>query len=348
MASGVSTGSQGDFLANEYLLNFPDHVLLHTLSYLDLLSLHRCGRSNRTLYLFVDILQRRPTWTVFQSPPIVASPEDREPLKPHSWCQAAIQAMIQENEMSTPNVGFLTLDQSFPASLDIGGLFPPGMKMIGSLAKCMLGVDSRGVARETDAGPWDVSSLALAALPDVDTSIIEATSAELQDPRTVPAIMDRLAAEGKDWKVFVLQVSAECANVDTFTQALNERFPGSQLIGGLVEPQPNGLMTLQNGQTRVFGDGLVGMAMAGNLVFNSQVSNANEPLSDAFVVSRCEGNEIYDVQPLAKGKHFLGQPKAGCESPCSISSDSAFPLGVRAQIQIRSHRQSASCPRFWT
>eukprot|EP00968_Pinguiococcus_pyrenoidosus_P007224 scaffold480_cov257-Pinguiococcus_pyrenoidosus.AAC.12 len=25
MASGVSTGSQGDFLANEYLLNFPDH-----------------------------------------------------------------------------------------------------------------------------------------------------------------------------------------------------------------------------------------------------------------------------------------------------------------------------------
>mmetsp|Transcript_18816 Transcript_18816/g.57166 ORF Transcript_18816/g.57166 Transcript_18816/m.57166 type:complete len:484 (+) Transcript_18816:383-1834(+) len=267
------------------------------------------------MYLVADVLLDRPTWKVYQGPQLqsVVPGKPSAANLPHSWVQFARDQLIKENVMGRPNVGFLTMKSFFPANFDIGGLFPADTSIIGAMSKRIVGVDSRNRVLENDNGAFHFSSLALATLPGVETFTFEATAENLQSPASVDAIFDQLADRGVAWKVFVLHITADCENAELFLKALNERFPGSQLVGGLVEPHPRALMSLHNGVTHVFGEGLVGMAMAGDLVFNSQVSHANHPLSDPFVITSCKGDQIYKVRPYKEGE----ETKTGCDNDSS-------------------------------
>ena len=90
---------------------------------------------------------------------------------------------------------------------------------------------------------------------------------------------------------------ADPASIDAvrFLQIFNEAYKGLPVIGGLasgmVMGAPNWLCLNGN----VYSEGLVGVALVGNIEFDVIVSQGSRPVGAPYVVTRAEGNVLYEL-----------------------------------------------------
>ncbi len=76
---------------------------------------------------------------------------------------------------------------------------------------------------------------------------------------------------------------------------IQERYPGAMAIGGMASgaAQPGGNRLVLNDS--VFDGGVVGVAMTGDVLVETVVSQGCRPIGERFLITRAEGNVIYEL-----------------------------------------------------
>ncbi len=126
-------------------------------------------------------------------------------------------------------------------------------------------------------------SLTAACLPDVT---IVPFHADEPDPPPVPA--------GPPPQLLVLPEPFSF-DAETFLRQLDEHLPGSTVVGGVASGGR------QRGQNALFlddvvhRDGLVGVALSGNVVIDTVVAQGCRPIGEPMFVTRCERNFLYEI-----------------------------------------------------
>jgi small ligand-binding sensory domain FIST len=92
-------------------------------------------------------------------------------------------------------------------------------------------------------------------------------------------------------------VFADAFSVDSnkVLSGINQAYQGMPLVGGLASASsgPGGNILMLNGE--VYKEGLVGVALTGNLQIKTVVSQGCRPIGETFIVTRAERNIIYEL-----------------------------------------------------
>ena len=126
-------------------------------------------------------------------------------------------------------------------------------------------------------------SLTAACLPDVT---IVPFHADEPDPPPVPSAPP---------PQLIVLPEPFSFDAETFLRVLDERLPGSTVVGGVASGGR------QRGQNALFlddvahRDGLVGVALSGNVVIDTVVAQGCRPIGEPMFVTRCERNFLYEI-----------------------------------------------------
>jgi small ligand-binding sensory domain FIST len=154
--------------------------------------------------------------------------------------------------------------------------------------RVLVGCSAGGViggGHEIEQGPG--LSLTAARLPDVGILPFHAA-----DP-VPPAIAVEPAPQ------LLLFPEPFSFDAETFLHLLDARLPGSTVVGGVASG------ARQRGQNALFlndvvhRDGLVGVALSGDVVVDTVVAQGCRPIGDPMFVTRCERNLLYEVDGRA-------------------------------------------------
>ena len=260
----------------------PPEALLEALSLLDTASLCRAAQTCSAVHTLVCILNARPAWETLSFKPQGSGGE---------WTAltGAFRTLHHTRALGPPNTGFFFRNQPFPQDLTpLAANLPKDAVLVGAFSPRVASVSREGVARETDLPPFDACELALARLPEVRRFAFHVSEGEMRDGSTTPVGVQQLehAMEREDVKVIVLFATADMDDVNAFVASLQRRYAGAQIVGGLVQPELHSVAVVAGGKSAVYESGVVGLALGGNVVFNSQVSHASEPLSEVYRVAR--------------------------------------------------------------
>jgi small ligand-binding sensory domain FIST len=158
----------------------------------------------------------------------------------------------------------------------------------------MLGCSAGGViggGRELEARPGLVVMAAL--LPDVTIRPFHLPSGARPDGfvRAQLGLMQQPTVRPD----FVLLGDPFSAGTEMLLPTLDQEFPGSQLIGGLASGTrgPGDTALFMNGQ--VLHEGVVGVALWGNLRVETVVAQGCRAVGDPLFVTRADGNRIYEL-----------------------------------------------------
>jgi small ligand-binding sensory domain FIST len=132
-------------------------------------------------------------------------------------------------------------------------------------------------------------SLTAAVLPDVDLLPLRIGS----DSDDAHALLERLPMHAEPH--FILLPDPFTFAADRFLEVLDAACPGGTKIGGLASGarQPGGNALFLG--DAVHRDGLVGVALAGNVAIDTVVAQGCRPIGEPMFVTRAEGNVIREL-----------------------------------------------------
>ena len=84
-------------------------------------------------------------------------------------------------------------------------------------------------------------------------------------------------------------------NTDVLIKGLDFAFPNSVKVGGLASGAMN---ALENGlflNDKVYGSGLVGVSLDGNVIVDSVVAQGCKPVGDKFVITKCNKSILFEL-----------------------------------------------------
>ncbi len=158
----------------------------------------------------------------------------------------------------------------------------------------LLGCTARSViggGREIEGRP--ALSLMAARLPQVSVRPIRVGGDGF--PRGTDAWCDAFDIDVAARPHFVLLADPFSSHVEALVQQLDGDFPGAVSIGGLASgsdrPGGNALLLEQ----RIHSDGLVGVALWGNLVVDGVVAQGCRPIGEPMFVTRCRGQLLTEL-----------------------------------------------------
>jgi len=151
-------------------------------------------------------------------------------------------------------------------------------------------------------------SVVAAHLPDVRLFPFVVTPDELELSSPGGFWVDKIGASPDAHPVFVVFVDPQTSNPMKLLEGLNATYRTRPMIGGLVsggnEPGEHFLFM----QRQVYHEGAVGVAMTGNIMMDTIISQGCRPIGRPFVVTKAEENVIWQLggqQALAVLHHVL-------------------------------------------
>ncbi|HNO79706.1 MAG TPA: FIST N-terminal domain-containing protein [Phycisphaerae bacterium] len=152
-----------------------------------------------------------------------------------------------------------------------------------------------GPTAEIEAQP--AIALWAARLPDVRVSSFVFDQQDLQILEDAPseAWFERIGVRPEDSPSFVLLPDPFSINAQLFIERMDMLYPGSTIVGGMASG------ATEAGQNRLFvGDqalrqGLVGVALSGNIDVSSVVSQGCRQVGDPFVITKSHDNLIEEL-----------------------------------------------------
>jgi len=140
-------------------------------------------------------------------------------------------------------------------------------------------------------------SLTAASLPEVQLTPFRVDDVdELVQHDSVRAM---LASSPRSAPAFLLLADPFSFDTETFVQGLDAGFPASAKIGGLASGahQPGGNALILD--DAVFGSGLVGVALGGNVSVDTLVAQGCRPIGEPMFITRAQRNAIYSLDGRA-------------------------------------------------
>ena len=159
-------------------------------------------------------------------------------------------------------------------------------------AKVCLGCSGEGVI----AGAEEIETAAaltvwVACLPDVKLTPLQISVSQLQDQIRMPGWPE----PGLEDSTFLLLADPFSTPMQEVLSLMTDRYPHGKAVGGLAgggqDSGENRLLL----NDQVFDGGVVGVQLTGPIAVRTVTSQGCRPIGERFVVTRAEGNLIYEL-----------------------------------------------------
>jgi small ligand-binding sensory domain FIST len=235
-------------------------------------------------------------------------------LSTRASLEAAVEEVVQRSQstLSTPaDLGLVFISSAFAS--EFPRLMPllqerlPGLPLIGCSGGGIIGMSQPGQAEEVEGQPALV--LTLASLPGVQVRTFHLAAEELPDLDSPPnAWMELIGVPVEAQPNFVLLADPFSSRINDLLQGLDFAYPGSIKVGGLASTRVMGGNTALFYDYKFYQEGVVGVALSGNLVMETIVAQGCRPIGQPYLVSEGERNVLLSLEeePAAAGSGTRG------------------------------------------
>ena len=166
----------------------------------------------------------------------------------------------------------------------------------------LIGCSASGVIGAGQELEWVPGiSLVAAHMPEVRLFPFVVTPEELELSSPGGFWVDKIGASPEANPAFVVLADPYTAQPTKFLAELNGTYRGRPIVGGLVSGSHEPGEQLLFAETEVFHEGVVGLAMTGNIVMDTVVSQGCRPIGRPLIITKAEENVILEL----KGKPAL-------------------------------------------
>jgi small ligand-binding sensory domain FIST len=221
--------------------------------------------------------------------------------------EAAVKEVTERASLQLqdqPDLGFVFVSSAFAS--EFSRLMPLIQEQLSipALVGCsgggVVGVNSSGKAQEVEQTA--ALCLTLAKLPDVQVHTFHRSMDDLPDLDESPdAWTEFIGVSPQSNPQFVLMADPMSQGINELLQGLDFAYPGAPKVGGLsVSPSFNRAGSLFcNGQH--YQEGLVGVALSGNVVLETIVAQGCRPIGSPFRVVEGDRNIILKLESQLTG-----------------------------------------------
>eukprot|EP00933_Yihiella_yeosuensis_P044328 TRINITY_DN3942_c1_g1_i1.p1 TRINITY_DN3942_c1_g1~~TRINITY_DN3942_c1_g1_i1.p1 ORF type:complete len:745 (-),score=157.56 TRINITY_DN3942_c1_g1_i1:147-2183(-) len=263
-------------LHNFPIADLPRDIVLSALSALDASALAASGCSSRLLLLLAKEVQRQPSLVV-------------EVGKPSVVLQA-----LQKSMIGTPTMGFVFGCGDFQWVSDIlSKRLPLGCSVIGAstheLQALVPSASKDSQLQNVEGSMLDQDlklALMLGSFPDAVATAFHVTSVQCQqisggsEEEGVSKMNSWGKPTGRDWKTVVVLVCGESlhdsTNPERLLNVFQKSYPEAAILGGIAGSQ---LVLHSGGQTHIHEEGVVALALKGEVPLTALVSRGCTPLT---------------------------------------------------------------------
>jgi small ligand-binding sensory domain FIST len=176
--------------------------------------------------------------------------------------------------------------------------WPPLLTLVHDRLKprVLIGCTGSGIIGGTQELEWvPAVSIVAAHLPDVRLYPFVVSAEELEGSSPGGFWVDKIGASPEAAPVFILCADPFTCDPLKLLQELNGTYPGRPIVGGLVSgghrPGEHSLFL----DTAVSQEGVVGVALTGNIALDTIVSQGCRPVGRPYVVTKAEDNVLWEL-----------------------------------------------------
>lgn len=208
---------------------------------------------------------------------------------------AEVVQRAQEALQCPAHLGFLFISSAFAS--EYSRVMPllqeqlPDVPIIGCGGSGVVGMSQYDRPREIEGAP--ALCLTLAYLPEVQVTTFHLSPEILPDLDSSPsAWVDLVGVSPAENPQFIILADSNFNRINDLLQGLDFAYAGSTKVGGLAS---TGLFR----DYRLYREGLVGVALSGNIVLDAIVAQGCRPIGHPFLVSEGERNIVLALETQA-------------------------------------------------
>ncbi len=239
--------------------------------------------------------------------------------------EAAVSEVVQRAQAALNyapvDLGLLFISAAFVS--EYSRLMPlleeklPGIPLIGCCGMGIVGTGTRGQAREIEGEA--AISLTLASLPGVKVRTFYLNAEDLPDMDASPqAWVDIVGANPAEQPQFILLAEPMMPRLNDLLQGLDFAYSEAAKVGGLASMGgTGGQQTTLFHNYRRYREGMVGVALSGDIVLETIVAQGCRPIGQPFLVTESERNILLALEPQREGDAG-GASTADSRSPLQL------------------------------
>ncbi|NJP09072.1 MAG: hypothetical protein HC866_05930 [Leptolyngbyaceae cyanobacterium RU_5_1] len=213
--------------------------------------------------------------------------------------EAAIAEVVQHAQaalQATANLGLVFISSAFAS--EHSRLMPLLRERLGDIA--LIGCGGSGVIGMTPHQPREIEgepalTLVLASLPGVQVHPFHLSPDELPDLDSSPDTwIDLVGISPAEQPKFVLLADSSFSRVNDLLQGLDFAYSGATKVGGLVSGSSSAAGLFCN--YRLHREGVVGVALSGNIALDAIVAQGCRPIGQPYLVSEGERNILLALE----------------------------------------------------
>jgi small ligand-binding sensory domain FIST len=132
-------------------------------------------------------------------------------------------------------------------------------------------------------------------LPGVKIYPFNLSPADVESLKTGTDLIQYLDIYPTDKPRFLMLADPSSCDVMKLLEAFNDTFRGLPMIGGLASGGSVGADNWLSLNGQFFSQGAVGLALVGDIEFETIVSQGCRPIAKPFVITKSEGNALYEL-----------------------------------------------------
>ena len=139
-------------------------------------------------------------------------------------------------------------------------------------------------------------SITCAHLPEVKINLFYSDGMELPDQDTEPQVWrDWLDVALEDNLHFILLADPFSFRGEEFLSGMDFAYPNSRKIGGLASGANQGSGNVLYKGEEIFNNGLVGVALSGNIGVDSIVAQGCRPIGEVHTITKCQATFLQEI-----------------------------------------------------
>ena len=244
-----------------------------------------------------------PTPNPVNNPPCSTRPMKwASALSTRPSLEAALTEVVEcaQHKLDAPaDLGVIFISAAFAS--EYPRLMPLLQEKLSSIA--VIGCSGGGVLGSDRAGhPTEVEgkaalSLTLAHLPDVSTKVFHIEPESLPDLDSPPhAWADLIGVPIEEQPHFILLADPFSSGTSDLLQGLDFAYPGAVKVGGLASTGAMAGRASLFADFQLYQEGVVGIALSGNLVMEAIVAQGCRPIGQPFRVTQGERNILLALE----------------------------------------------------
>ena len=221
--------------------------------------------------------------------------------------EAAVKEVVEQTTQqlgeSKPNLALVFVSIAFAS--EYGRLLPLLKEKLS--VECIVGCSGSGVIGMSDEFPEEVEegaaiALTLAHLPNVDIRAFHLTAADLPDLDAPPGRwIDLVGTPAAAKPSFIVLADPFSSGTSEFLQGMDFAYPGSAKVGGLAGVESFNRSSGLFCNDKMYREGLVGVALSGEIVVDTIVAQGCRPIGELYRVSEGDRNIVLKLEQDDEG-----------------------------------------------